>query len=167
VGRQRSFGSRDDVKKRTRTDREPPPPTHYANVDLDVYARVPLDAFVQALGDEAFVLYVGGGRRKYEAHLELASSHMAMSPDDTILGLVRLIRLLPRVHRTIWSSAQRREFNIGIEAGLEPHGSEFRLHERTLKAIAAVRGDLVITVYAPDLSGADLQLRATLTRKRR
>jgi hypothetical protein len=95
-----------------------------------VYARVPLDAFVHALGDEAFVLYVGGGRRKYEAHLELAPSHMAMSPDDTILGLIRLIRLLPRVHRTTWNSAQRREFNIGIEAGLEPHGSEFRLHER-------------------------------------
>src|SRR5215475_10324127 len=99
--------------------------THYANVDLDVYSRLPLDGFVQALGDEAFVLYVGGSGRKYEAH-ELASSHMDMSADDTIVELTRLIGRLPPVHRKIWNSAQRREFNIGIEARLEPHSFELR-----------------------------------------
>jgi hypothetical protein len=129
-----------------------PEPTHYANVDLDVYSRVPLDGFVQALGDEAFVLFVGGGRRKFEAHLELASSHMAMSADDTIVGLTRLIRGLPRGQRKVWDSAQRREFNIGIEAGLEPHGFELRLEQRTLTAITALGGVPVITVYAPDLA---------------
>ena len=141
------------MTKRAPTDVEPEP-THYVNVDLDVYSRVPLDGFVQALGDEAFVLFVGGGRRKFEAHLELASSHMAMSPDDTIVGLTRLIRGLPRVQRKVWNSAQRREFNIGIEAGLEPHGFELRLQQRTLKAITDVGGVLVITVYAPDLTEA-------------
>ena len=140
-------------------------PTRYANVDLDVYAEVPLDGFVQALGDQAFVLYVGGGRRKYEAHVELASSSRAMSADDTIVGLIRLIRGLPRVHRKIWDSARRREFNIGIEAGLEPHGFELRLKERTLKAITDVRGVLVITVYAPDLGAA--RLAVTRRRKKR
>ena len=109
---------------------------------------------MQALGDEAFVLFVGGGRRKFEAHLELASSHMAMSADDTIVGLTRLIQSLPRVQRKVWDSAQRREFNIGIEAGLEPHGFELRLEQRTLKAVTDVDGVLVITVYAPDLTEA-------------
>jgi hypothetical protein len=131
-----------------------PEPTHYVNVDLDVYSRVPLEGFVQALGDEAFVLFVGGGRRKFEAHLELASSHMTMSADDTIVGLTRLIQSLPRVQRKVWDSAQRREFNIGIEAGLEPHGFELRLEQRTLKAVTDVDGVLVITVYAPDLTEA-------------
>ena len=139
------------MTKRSLADPEPES-THYANVDLDVYSRVPLDGFVRALGDEACVLYVGGGRRKHEAHVELASSHRAISADDTILGLSRLIRGLPRVHRKIWNSAQRREFNIGIEAGFEPHAFELRLQERTLKAIADVGGVLVITVHAPDLS---------------
>jgi hypothetical protein len=133
-----------------------PEPTHYVNVDLDVYATVPLDGFVQALGDEALVLYVGGKRRKYEAHVELASSRMAMSADDTIIGLIRLIRRLPGVHRKIWNSAQRRQFNIGIDAGLEPHGFELRLQHGTLKAITDVRGVVAITVYAPDLSQARL-----------
>jgi hypothetical protein len=128
-----------------------PEPTHYRNVDLDVYGGTPLDELVQALGDAVFVLYVGGGRRKYEAHVELASSHMDMSADDTILGLIGLIRGLPRLHRRTWNSAKRREFNIGIEAGLEPHGFELRLKHRTLQAVSAVRGAVVVTVYAPGL----------------
>jgi hypothetical protein len=131
-----------------------PEPTHYVNVDLDVYAGVPLDGFVQALGDDALILYVGRGRRTYEAHVELASSHRAMSADDTIGGLIRLIRRLRGVHRKVWNSAQRREFNIGIECGLEPHGFELRLEQGTLQAISDVRGVLVITVYAPDLHEA-------------
>jgi len=152
--------SRDQVTKRTPTDLGPEP-THYANVDLDVYAGVPLDGFVQALGEEAFVLHVGGRRRSYEAHVELASSHMDMSPDDTIAGLIRLIRGLPRIHRKIWNSAKRREFNIGIHAGLDPHGFELRLQQRTVQAVAAVQGVLVITVYAPDRG----QTRPSMTRR--
>jgi hypothetical protein len=139
------------------------PVTHYLNVDLDIYSRVPLDGFVEALGDDALVLYVGGARRKYEAHVELASSHVDMSADDTILGLTRLIRRLPRVHRKVWDSAQRREFNIGIGAGLEPHGFELRLQPSTLKAITDLRGVLVTTVYAPDLNEA----RRSVTRRRK
>ena len=133
-------------------------PTHYVNVDLDVYSRVALDGFVQALGDEAFVLYVGGRRRQYEAHVELELSHMAMSADETIVGLTRLIQGLPRVHRKTWDSAQRREFNVGIEAGVEPHGFELRLHPRTLKAMTDLRGSLVVTVYAPDLADVGLPI---------
>jgi len=120
---------------------------------LDVYAAVPLDGLVQALGDGALVLYVGGGRRRHQAHLELASSHMNMSADDTILGLIQLLRRLPRIHRQTWNSAKRREFNVGIEAGLEPHGFELRLKHKTVKAIADVGGILAITVYAPDRGG--------------
>jgi hypothetical protein len=142
-----------------------PEPTHYRNVDLDIYAGAPLDGLVQALGDQAFVLYVGGGRRKFEAHVELASSHMDMSADDTILGLIGLVRGLPRVHRKTWDSAKRREFNIGIEAGLEPHGFELRLQQRTLEAINDVRGILVVTVYGPDLR--DVKLRAKPRPKKR
>jgi len=142
-----------------------PEPTHYRNVDLDVHASTPLEGLVHALGDKVFVLYVGGRRRKYEAHVELASSHMDLSADDTILGLIDLIRGLPRVHRKTWDLARRREFNVGIEAGLEPHGFELRLRQQTLKAITDVRGALVVTVYAPDLS--ETRLPAKRVRRKR
>ena len=124
--------------------------TRYVNVDLDIYAVTPLDGLVQALGDEVIVLYVGGRRRKYEAHLELAWSDRHTSADDAICALITLIRGLPRTTRTIWNLATRREFNIGIEAGLEPHGFELRLQQRTLQAIADQGGTVVITVYAPE-----------------
>ena len=119
------------------------------NVDLDIVSRVPLQDLVDAMGPEAFVLYVGGKRQGYEAHLELASSHMGMTPDRTIVGLTRLVKRLPQRYRKIWDSARSREFNVGIEAGLEPHSYELRLHRRTLNAVAEVGGALVVTVYAP------------------
>lgn len=124
-------------------------PTHYINVDLDLVSSASLDALVQAMGEDVFVLHVGGKRRKFEAHLELASSHIGMSVDDTILGLTRIVQRLPRSFRKVWDTARSREFNIGIEAGLEPHAYELRLQRRTLDAIAGVRGTIVVTVYAP------------------
>ena len=142
-----------------------PEPTHYVNVDLDVYAEVPLDGLVQALGDGVLVLHVGGGRSKYEAHVELASSHLDMSADDTILGLISVIRGLPRVHRQTWDTAKRREFNIGIEAGIEPHGFELRLQQRTLQAISDMRSGVVITVYAPDLQDAKFPARRRVKKR--
>ena len=134
-------------------------PTHYVNVDLDILSSVPLDTLVQAMGEETFVLYVGGERRKYEAHLELASSH-DMSADQTIIALTRLIQRLPRRHRKVWDSAKSRAFNVGIGAGLEPHGFELLLQRRTLEAICAVDGALVVTVYAPDVHEAKLARRS-------
>ena len=142
------------VKKSKHPGGLPPEPTHYLNVDLDVYARTSLDGLVQALGEAVVVLYVGGGRRKHEAHVELASSHLGMSADETILGLIDVVRKLPRTHRKTWNSANRREFNIGIEAGFEPHGFELRLQDRTLRAIGDVGGSVVVTVYAPPLQEA-------------
>lgn len=126
--------------------------THYLNVDLDILAPVPLDDLVRGFGDAALILYVGGARRKYEAHVELASSRMSSSADHTIIALARLVQRLPPRHRKVWNSAKLREFNIGIQAGFEPHGFELHLQQRTVDAISAVQGTLAVTVYAPDLS---------------
>lgn len=99
--------------------------THYLNVDLDILAPVSLDDLVRGFGDAALILYVGGARRKYEAHVELASSRMSSSADHTIIALARLVQRLPPRHRKVWNSAKLREFNIGIQAGFEPHGFDF------------------------------------------
>src|SRR5687767_5037063 len=89
-------------------------PTHYANVDLDIYSRVSLKGLVDAMGKDVFVLYVDGEKRKHEAHLELARSHSGMGPDRAIVGLTRLVKRLPPRYRKVWDSARSREFNIGI-----------------------------------------------------
>jgi hypothetical protein len=126
-------------------------PTHYMNVDLDIFSRVPLKGLVDAMGDEALVLYVGGQGQKHEAHVELVSSHTGMTADRTILGLIRLVKRLSPRYRRVWDSATSRVFNVGIDAGLEPHCYELRLDRRTVGAVAQVGGALVVTVYAPVL----------------
>jgi hypothetical protein len=129
-------------------------PTKFVNVDLDIFSRVPLKGLVDAMGEEAVVLYVGGEREKYEAHVELASSHPGMTAARAIIGLTRLVKRLPPRYRKLWDSAKSREFNIGIEAGLEPHSFELRLDRRTVDAVREVGGTLVVTVYAPVLEAA-------------
>jgi hypothetical protein len=127
-------------------------PTQYLNVDLDIFSRVPLDGLVHAMGNKVFALYVGGKGRKYEAHVELASSLPRMTADRTIVGFTRLIEQLPPRHRRVWDQALAREFNVGIEAGFKPpHAFEVRLKRRTIEAIAEVQATLVVTVYAVDL----------------
>ncbi len=125
-------------------------PTHFMNVDLDVASVVPLDGLVRAFGDDVCILYVGGRRRKYEAHVELAASHK-ISADETILELARLVVGLPPAHRKIWNSAKSRKFNVGIDAGLEPRMFELRLGQRSLEAIPKVNETLVVTVYASEM----------------
>jgi hypothetical protein len=129
------------------------------NVDLDIVALAPLDGLVEAMGERVFVLHIGKRGRKYEAHVELASSHMGMPAHRTIMGLVSIVKKLPRRYRRIWDSAKSRDFNVGIEAGLEPHSYELRLDQRTIDAVAEVRGDLVVTVYAPDVNRPSVTLR--------
>ncbi|HWL65885.1 MAG TPA: hypothetical protein VNP73_07915 [Actinomycetota bacterium] len=127
--------------------------TRFVNVDLDIFSRVSLTGLVDAMGEAALVLYVGGTGRKYEAHVELASSgHVGMTADRTIIGLTRLVKRLPPRYRKVWDSAKSREFNVGIEAGLEPHSFEVRLDRRTVDAVREVGGALVVTVYAPDIA---------------
>lgn len=127
--------------------------TQYLNVDLDILSRSPLDRLASAMGPRAYVLYVGRHGRRYGARLELARSHVGMSADKTIRGLVRLVETLPPAERRLWDGALSREFNIGIEAGLQPHAFELRLKPATVESIVRIGATLVVTVYAPDLSG--------------
>jgi hypothetical protein len=124
-------------------------PTQYLNVDLDIYSRVSLKGLVDAMGENAFVLYVGGEGRKHQAHVELARSHSGMTADRAIVGLTRLVKRLPPRYRKVWDSAKSREFNVGIAAGLKPFSFELRLNRRTVDAVTEVGGAVVVTVYAP------------------
>ena len=121
--------------------------TRFLNVDLDIYSRTSLAPLVSALGRTVVVLYVGTENRRHSAHLELART--VRTPDALIRRFVRLIERLPRDARRLWNGAQRREFNIGIQAGSRPHASEFRVSPDVIQAAARVGGAIVTTVYAP------------------
>ena len=143
---------------------------HFINVDLEVWSRADLAGFADAVRTKAFVLHVGRVRGRFLASLEARSSKAA-SPEDTIWTLLKLVASLPRSARAAWKAAQLRVFNVGY------HGGEFLtvVHERpvgsgrwyakdpqhaatacetsfspeVLRAVAAVRGSIAITIYPP------------------
>jgi hypothetical protein len=123
--------------------------TEFLNVDLDVVSRVSLEPLVAALGDRVIVLHIGREGRRHSAHLEAGGSAYKMDADRRVRRLVALVKSLPAAARALWNKAESREFNVGIQAGLRPRASEFRLRSETLAAVASVRGQVVITVYAP------------------
>jgi hypothetical protein len=124
--------------------------THFLNVDLDVFSRASLDPIVESFGERVVVLYAGRRGRGYSAHFELADSGLSdQQPDMLISRLVRLIKRLPRPARRLWNQADAREFNIGIEAAARSSVFEVRLQPETLAAVAAIGGQVVVTVYAP------------------
>src|SRR5207249_10952612 len=107
-----------------------------------------LHAAVTALGRKVFVLYVGRIRRTHRAHLELAK--LTRTADATIRGFCSLIEALPKLERDLWNAAKARDFNIGVQAGVEPHSTEFALAAETLKAAYELGARIVFTVYAPE-----------------
>ena len=124
--------------------------TTFRAVDLDVFSRRRLSALVHAFGDRVVVLYEGRWGSRYSAHFELHGCNQ--TADQQIRGLVSLIRKLPKPARVLWNEAQLRVFNIGIQAGLNPHSYEVKLSPTTVAHAAQVRAGLVITTYSPDAS---------------
>lgn len=127
------------------------PSTRYANVDLDVWSRRSLQPLVAPMGSRVSVLYIGRERKRHGAHLELRGCGFAMSADAAILGLVGVIESLPPSAWKLWDTASTREFNIGIEVGLQPHGFEVHLKPETVSAVTDIGATVAVTVYAPQV----------------
>ena len=119
--------------------------TQFLNVDLDLYASVPLDRLVAAFGKNVLVLHVGKERRRFSAHLELATP--PRDPDRALRRFVECVAALPPAARRLWRRAEIREFNIGIQAAAQPHSFEWHVSPKTLRAVAGVNARIGTTVY--------------------
>jgi hypothetical protein len=128
--------------------------TTFLNVDLDIWSRAPLDSLVAAFGRRVVVLHAGKEGRRYAAHLELARNGQSRGADQRVRDFVSLIRRLPPKARASWNRAQRRDFNVGVQASTKPHSYELPLDPGTVRAVAAVNARIVITVYGADLNPA-------------
>src|SRR5258708_36458080 len=100
--------------------------TTFLNVDLDIHSRSDLQPLVTALGKRIFTCYCGRVRRHYEAHLEL-NKHPIRDADSAIRALAALIQALPGPERELWDRAKLREFNIGVQAAMQPFSYEISL----------------------------------------
>ena len=126
--------------------------TCFLNVDLDIAAAQDLAPLVRALGPRAFDLHTGPAGAGYQTHLELNSrgTEKQRKADATIKRFVTLLAALPSREKRLWNHATQRDFNIGIQSGLEPRAFEFALRPETLKAVARLGARVVVTVYAVD-----------------
>jgi len=124
--------------------------TTFLNVDLDVLSRSNLQPLVTVLGHRTFALHVGRDKHTYRAHLEL--SRDPKNPDAAIRSFVALIRALPKAERKLWDTAKVRDFNIGVQAAMQPHCYEIPLARETIEAVSTLRARLVLTIYAPSNS---------------
>ena len=127
--------------------------THFLNVDLDIYSKRDLQPLVKCLGRKVVPLYVGREGGSYSARLEVAKQRK--TADSTIREFCVLIEHLPKPERALWDSATIRSFNVGIQAGTQPHSSEIFIRPATVRAIAAVYSQVVFTIYAPESAPAE------------
>jgi hypothetical protein len=101
------------------------------------------------MGKEVDVCFVGRIKRTYQAHLELRKSGLHESADLLIRNYCALIRALPKEAVELWNGAKVRDFNIGVQAAMQPYLHEIFLAPETIRAAAEVNAQIVLTVYAP------------------
>jgi hypothetical protein len=116
--------------------------SRYLNVDLEVWSRMNLEPLVQAFG--AVNLHHGLISGRWHASFEVEPEADA---ETALAALIQRVRGLDPVARSRWDAAERRESNIGIQAGEGPEAFELPLSSETLAALAQLGGRLVITVY--------------------
>jgi hypothetical protein len=123
--------------------------TKFLNVDLDIYSRSDLKPLVTALGQSVLTLHVGREGQTNSAHLEL--SREPKTADFAIRTLAALIHALPKVERKLWDAAKVRDFNVGVQAAMEPHSYEIPLAYETIKLASELKARIVLTVYAAEV----------------
>ena len=129
-------------------------PPEFLNVDLEIESNESLDPIAQSFGDQVHVLHNGPHQEiPYLLALEIYAGN-DHEPESIIEAFCDLIEGLSGKGKSAWRQAKARRFDIGIESGT---GVPKRfmplclgLSTTILKRVAALSGEVVITVYPPD-----------------
>jgi Protein of unknown function (DUF2442) len=120
----------------------------FINVDLDLKSSASLSPLLEAWSDRASELYTPekDGRKHW---LRLEPHSQPADPERGILEFCRLVRRLRGAARAAWQRASSREFDIGIQAGMERRSAEWVLSRKVIDAIHSVGGHIRVTDYSP------------------
>ena len=89
--------------------------TSFLNVDLDIGGDThDLESFLRSIETSIVVL----NHTDQEASMELAKETASL--EETVVGLIELIRALQPEARTVWDRLDFRRLNVGIQAACEP-----------------------------------------------
>lgn len=133
--------------------------TQFLNVDLELVATFDLTPLLEHFNSATFTLRdsVDDGRRT--VWMELAPD--PKDTDDAILRYAMLIESLPGNLRRLWDGCEDRCLNVGIQSGLTPHASAFRISQAAITKLVALAARLEITVYSADGEKSEHPPKAT------
>ncbi len=133
--------------------------TQFLNVDLELVSTNDLGPLLAHLSDATFTLRdsVDGGRRT--VWMELARD--PPDADGAIRDFTSLVESLPPDLRGSWNTCEDRCLNVGVQAGLAPHASAFRISANAITALAATSTRLEFTVYAAETESKPRNRKAT------
>jgi hypothetical protein len=118
--------------------------TSFLNADLDIRGNTDaLENFLKWIETSVVVLNHTG----QEASIELAAEFASL--EQTVLRLIELIGALQPEPKNIWDRLDFRRLNVGIQAGCEPHAASFAISAKAVELMAALRFEILFTVYAP------------------
>lgn len=138
------------------------PRIHFLNVDLDIESRGPLTPLVNALGEHTILLHQGRDRGMHHAAFELRSSHRG--PDGIIRGFCTLLERLPETAVAAWRDATTRTFDIGYECGSRPRSFRSIVRAGTIRRVAELDAQIVVTIYPPHEDISDTAAPLTTAR---
>ncbi len=129
----------------------------FLNVDLDLESAVPLTTLIAELGNKIDVLHHGElNRVAHYAALEIREGK-ADEPDSIINAFCKRIEALSPASKRLWRDCAARRFDIGIlsgtAAGRDSDGLRLDLQPATLKRVAALEAQIVVTIYPKAAGG--------------
>jgi len=115
------------------------------NVDLDVWSSQDLRPLTEAMEPHVFSFERPPGEASFEVNDPAPND-----PEVVIREFIRIVKSLPPTARTVWDSASKRVFDVGLQSGRQPPSMSYSIGAETLREAADLKTDLVITLYAVD-----------------
>ena len=133
--------------------------TQFLNVDLELVSTNELGPLLALLSDATCTLRdsIDNGRRT--VWMELARD--PEDADSAIRDFASLVESLPPDLRGSWDTCEDRCLNVGVQGGLVPHASGFRISASAIALLAATSTRLEFTVYAAETGSEPRNRNAT------
>jgi hypothetical protein len=139
--------------------------TQFINVDFDIRSRSDLEPLLAGLQGQVCASCDKLGPRTYRVHGDLSGA--PETADAAIRSLTSIINALPPTPRKLWDKATTREFDIGVEAAMQPFCYEMVLSAEAVDAAAKLNARIRFTVYAPEVPRKIVRKKRAAARAKR
>ena len=116
---------------------------HFINIDLEVESSSDITPIIQEWGERICVLRYEQVDGIYYGSFETGCSGVKEIIDEYVF----LIEILSESSRFIWDKVEKKYFDFGYESGVEPNNFHSEINLESLKKIAAVGANVIVTIY--------------------